>query len=212
MCTFRHIPTDKRFFFIHIPRTAGRFIESNLMQNNNFEWDDHRKIDIVKMYQTYDGIEVDHFHRDHYEKYLDIEGIPHVTIVRNPLDRFISGSRYIKKMYGDDIQELMEDENYFYSMLTNFPLSESVNWYRSQLDFITNKTNIWRFEDGFGEEFVSWLSGTIGIDLEFTDDVEYPRHSDKGSTLEPTPKLLHNVRHLYRKEIERFYPELAAPL
>ena len=67
MCTFRHIPTDKRFFFIHIPRTAGRVIESNLMQNNNFEWDDHRKIDIVKMYQTYDGIEVDHFHRDHYE-------------------------------------------------------------------------------------------------------------------------------------------------
>ena len=163
MCTFRHIPTDKRFFFIHIPRTAGRFIESNLMQNNNFEWDDHRKIDIVKMYQTYDGIEVDHFHRDHYEKYLDIEGIPHVTIVRNPLDRFISGSRYIKKMYGDDIQELMEDENYFYSMLTNFPLSESVNWYRSQLDFITDKTHIWRFEDGFGALMMAWNQPVMSV-------------------------------------------------
>ena len=171
MATFRHIPSGKRFLFIHIPRTAGRFVETNLIVNNEFEWsDDWEKFGIERMFESVDGpegeIELGHFHRSYYEKYLDCEGIPHVSIIRNPLKRFISASIYINRIYGmandtgeyteeslRECQELMEDENYFYPMLRNFPFEESKNWYRSQLDYLSDKTHIWRFEDGFKDEF-----------------------------------------------------------
>ena len=228
MATFRHIPSGKRFLFIHIPRTAGRFVETNLIVNNEFEWSvDWEKFGIERMFESVDGpegeIELGHFHREYYEKYLDCEGIPHVSIIRNPLKRFISASIYINRIYGmandtgeyteeslRECQELMEDENYFYSMLRNFPFEESKNWYRSQLDFLSDKTHIWRFEDGFGDDFVSWLSGIVGIDLEFTDDVEYAVASDEGNKLEKTPQLIDTLTHFYKQDIEQFYPELAA--
>ena len=88
MPVYRHnivsFPETKRFHFIHIPRTAGRFFEQNLLKVNNFVWDD--KVNIDRQYKSIDGVELAHFHREYYEKYLDVEGIPHITIVRNPID------------------------------------------------------------------------------------------------------------------------------
>ncbi len=37
MPTFIHKETEKTIFFAHIPRTAGRFVEANLLANG-FEW------------------------------------------------------------------------------------------------------------------------------------------------------------------------------
>ena len=126
MPTFKH-SLGKRVFFAHIPRTAGRFIEENLKHNDCIIEQD--------IWKSVEGIEVAHFHREYYEKYLDVENIPHFSIVRNPIDRFIGASIYIKRMYGD-CQELMEDPLLFFSMLENFPLTEAANWYRPQIDFL----------------------------------------------------------------------------
>ena len=30
MPTFTHTPTEKKVFFAHIPRTAGRYVDANL--------------------------------------------------------------------------------------------------------------------------------------------------------------------------------------
>ena len=49
MSTFKHQPTGKRFLFVHIPRTAGRFIEQNLMKGNDFVWDDKVMTDAEKL-------------------------------------------------------------------------------------------------------------------------------------------------------------------
>ena len=81
MSTFMHEPSGKRFLFVHIPRTAGRFFEQNLLNANNFVWDD--KVDIDRQYKSIDGVELAHFHREYYEKYLDVEDIPHVSIIRS---------------------------------------------------------------------------------------------------------------------------------
>ena len=35
MPSFRHEPSGKRFFFAHIPRTAGRYVEANILGNDN---------------------------------------------------------------------------------------------------------------------------------------------------------------------------------
>ena len=212
MPSFRHETSGKRFFFAHIPRTAGRYVEANILGNNNqIVWDDDWEglgigRNVMNMYKK---VELAHFHKEYYEQYLDVDGIPHFSIVRNPFDRFIGASIYLKRFYGNDIQELMEDENMFFQML-NMPLTGAVNWYRPQVDFMTEKTHIWKMEDGMGENFFSWLSGIVDLDLKWNPDIMYPMHSDEGNKLEKTDKLIDNLRILYRKDLETFYPELAA--
>ena len=208
MSTFRHQPTNKRFLFVHIPRTAGRFFEQNLLKGNDFVWDDNVEID--RQYKSIDGIELAHFHREYYEKYLEVEGIPHITIVRNPIDRFISCSIFLRKLYGDDIDEMLEDEMYFYSMIQNYPLSQSVNWFRSQLDFISDKTHIWKFENGFGDDFAKWVSHILEMDIMIKADVQVDKlPTNESRKVKRSAKLIDNVRNLYRRDIETLYPELA---
>lgn len=207
MATFKHLETKKRFFFIHIPRTGGRFVETNL-ENQGWVWDD--KVSVDKKYKSVDGIEVAHFHREYYEKYLDIQNIPHICIIRNPIDRFISASIYLKRLYGNDIQELMENPMYFFSMLENFPISESINWYRSQIDFLTEDTYVWKFENGLGENFSKWLSSIVGVEIEMNSNIEYIKSEDEHNKLDKTPALIDNIRTLYRQDIGQLYPELAA--
>ena len=206
MPTFKH-DSGKKFFFAHIPRCGGRFLEQNLLHNNNFVWWDGLPVDY--MYGVYKGIELAHFHREYYEEYLRVNNLPHIAIVRNPLDRFISASIYLKKCYGE-CQELMEDENYFYSMLGNFPCDESVNWFRPQVDFLSDKIHVWKFEDGLGDEFSSWISGIVGIDISLDQDIEYFKYSYEHNRLDKTPKLIDNINQLYKRDYEKIYPELDA--
>ena len=204
MATFKHVESGKRFLFIHIPRTAGRFLEENFKENG-FEAEQI-------LWKSVDGIEVAHFHNELYLKHFDDLGsIPHFTIVRNPVDRFMSCSIFLTRMYGDDIQEAMEDPIMFGSMLDNFPLTQAVNWFRPQIDFLTDDTNIWKFEDGFGSDFDEWMSEILGVEYT-TKDVTYNELStNETKKLEKTDKLVNNITALYRKDIEQLYPELATP-
>ena len=194
----------KRFLFVHISRTAGRFLEENFKENG-FEPEQI-------LWKSVDGIEIAHFHNELYLKHFDDLGsIPHFTIVRNPIDRFMSCSIFLTRMYGDDIQEMMEDPMMFSSMLENFPLTQAVNWFRPQMDFITDDTNIWKFEDGFGSDFDEWMSEILGVEYK-TKDVPYNELStNETKKLEKTAKLVNNITGLYRKDIEQLYPELATP-
>ena len=213
MPTFTHTPTGKKVFFAHIPRTAGRYVDANLLWRNNFTWDE---IDLDTgngVMTVLHGEEIAHWHKDLYEEHLNVKDIPNFSIVRNPVDRFISGSIYLKRLYGNDSQEQFEDPHLFISMIANIPLvdpSFSANWFRSQVDFMNDKTKIWKYEDGMGENFVNWLGDLIGVDLKFDEDIDYPKSKDEGNKLDKTPQIIDNVKQLYRKDIEQFYPELAA--
>ena len=199
MPTYKHLPTGKRFLFIHIPRTAGRFLEENF-KYNGFQ-------DEYEIWNSIDGIEVAHFHRELYEKYLDVKRIPHITIVRNPIDRFFSASIFLKRIYGE-CQEEMEDVMMFYSMLDNFPLSQGINWFRSQLDFISEETNVWKFEDGFGIDFNNWMSQILGVEFQVKDVPYKELTTNESNKLERSAKLIDNITSLYRKDIEQLYPKL----
>ena len=213
MPTFTHKPTGKRIFFAHIPRTAGRYVEANLLWKNDCDWDEIDLDTGLGVMTMMYGAEIAHWHKEIYEEHLDVKDIPNFSIIRNPFDKFISGSVYLKRLYGNDCQELFEDENLFFSMLANIPTLDpnfSANWFKSQVDFMTDRTHIWKYEDGMGENFVSWLSGIMGVDLELDEDIEYPKSRDEGNKLKKTPKLIHNLRQLYRKDIELYYPQLEA--
>ena len=201
----------RRFLFVHIPRTAGRFLEENI-EENGFEPEQ-------VIWKSVDGIEIAHFHNELYIKHFDDLGnIPHFTVVRNPIDRFFSCSIFLKRMYGDDIQEAMEDPMMFHSMLENFPLTQAVNWFRPQVDFLTDDTNIWKFEYGFGDDFCEWFNEVVGVDFTLTErkpdtsrSLEYLDSDHTNNKLDKTPALVNNVTSLYRKDIEQLYPELATP-
>ena len=231
MPTFKHDATGKRFFFAHIPRTAGRFVEYNLVcvEKNDCRWDPDEQFKMDNGFgimSVRHGAEVAHYHKELYEEYLDVKDIPHISVIRNPIDKFFSASSFFKRMYGDDIQEAMEDPIMFHSMLDNFPLTEAVNWFRPQMDFLTDDTNIWKFEDGFGDDFSEWMSDIIGYKFTIKElDENYIKNGagqklnleyfDKETLaknkLDKTAKLVNNITALYRKDIEQLYPELATP-
>ena len=204
MPTFVHKETGKKVFFAHIPRTAGRFVEANLLAND-FDWGDNHLDTGLGVMSVVNGVEIAHYHREYYQQYLDVKNIPHFSIVRSPITRFISGSIYLKRTYGDDIQSVMEDSIMFASMIQNLPFKEAWNWYRPQVDFLTNQTHVWKFENGINEEFVSWLSSIIGVNLKFDNDIEYPKSHDEGNKLQKTPALEVNIRSAYRRDFEVLY-------
>jgi len=204
MPTFVHKETGKKVFFAHIPRTAGRFVEANLLAND-FDWGDNHLDTGLGVMSVVNGVEIAHYHREYYQQYLDVKNIPHFSIVRSPITRFISGSVYLKRTYGDDIQSVMEDSIMFASMIQNLPFKEAWNWYRPQVDFLTNQTHVWKFENGINEEFVSWLSSIIGVNLKFDNDIEYPKSHDEGNKLQKTPALEVNIRSAYRRDFEVLY-------
>ncbi len=205
MPTFVHKETGKKIFFAHIPRTAGRFVEANLLENG-FDWGDSHLDTGLGVMSVVNNIEIAHYHRKYYQKYLNVEeDTLQFSIVRNPLTRFISGSIYLKRTYGNDIQSQMEDPMLFGSMIQNLPFEGSWNWYRPQVDFLSNQTHVWKFENKIGDEFAAWLSDIIGINLKFDDNVEYPKSHDEGNKLKMSPALEVNIRGAYNKDFEVLY-------
>ena len=63
-----------------------------------------------------------------------MENIPHISIVRDPLERYISLKSYICHPKG---------------------------WFRPQVDYVSDKTHVWYFEDGFNDNFSNWLSSIL---------------------------------------------------
>ena len=121
---------------------------------------------------------------------------------------FISGSIYLKRAYGDDIQSVMEDPFMFSSMIENLPLEGSINWYRPQVDFLRSDTNVWKFENRLDDEFVEWLSDIIKVQLNFDKDIYYPKADDEGNKLKRTPELENTIRMMYKKDFEVLYQNM----
>ena len=186
MPTYRHKDTGKRFFFIHIPKTAGRFLQQNFI-NNNFEPEQN-------IWNWIDGIETAHFHRELYQKHLNIKDIKHVTIVRDPLQRYLSLKTH------------------------NYP--DSKNWLRPQVDYVTEETNIWKFEHGFDEKFSTWLSEVLETHIKIKElDSDYT-YNEKGQKLfleykdpnykkiESTDEIVSHVKSFYQEDYKLWYNSL----
>ena len=67
-------------------------------------------------------------------------------------------------------------------------------------------THIWRFENKIGEEFISWLSRIVGLEL--YNDVDYLKVSDEGNKLKRTQLLENNIREVYKEDFEVLYKDV----
>ena len=207
MATYKH-ESGKRFLFVHIPRTGGRFIEVNL-EKNGWEVEPIDYYGIPHYQHSFiDDCEIAHFHRDLYEKHCDIEGIEQIAVIRNPIDKFFSASTYLITVHGRQVQERLEDYDEMVSIIKNFPQSETLSWWKPQVDFLSEKTHIWKFEKGLGTDFGDWVSEKLGVPFEIDPYVNYATNDYEGFKLDKTDKLIQNIRKFCSEDIEQLYPEL----
>ena len=147
---------NNKIAYIHIPRTGGRILCSNLMLNYKTTlyswnaWVDFSNLSIQKNHQPASMYE------DKLTKF---------TIVRNPYTRFLStlkelvdqGFKYSVESTLDDLLKFIDDDK----NLTNIG-----SWLLPQNKFIDEGTKIWFFEDGLESmTFHSWLEENVGISL-----------------------------------------------
>ena len=207
MATFKHT-SGKRFLFVHIPRTGGRFIEVNL-EKNGWEVEPIDYYGIPHYQHSFiDDCEIAHFHRELYEKHCEIEGLEQIAVIRNPIDKFFSASTYLVTVYGQEVKERLEDYDEMVSIIKNFPMAETLSWWRPQVDFLTEKTHLWKFEKGLGSDFGDWVSEKVGIPFEIDPYVNYATNDYEGFKLDKTDKLIQNIKKFCSEDIEQLYPEL----
>ena len=207
MATFKHT-SGKRFLFVHIPRTGGRFIEVNL-EKNGWEVEPIDYYGIPHYQHSFiDDCEIAHFHRELYEKHCEIEGLEQIAVIRNPIDKFFSASTYLVTVYGQEVKERLEDYDEMVSIIKNFPMAETLSWWRPQVDFLTEKTHLWKFEKGLGSDFGAWVSEKVGVPFEIDPYVNYATNDYEGFKLDKTDKLIQNIKKFCSEDIEQLYPEL----
>ncbi len=207
MSTFKHT-SGKRFLFVHIPRTGGRFIEVNL-EKNGWEVEPIDYYGIPHYQHSFiDDCEIAHFHRELYEKHCEIEDLEQIAVIRNPIDKFFSASTYLVTVYGQEVKERLEDYDEMVSIIKNFPMAETLSWWRPQVDFLTEKTHIWKFEKGLGTDFGDWVGEKLGVPFEIDPYVNYATNDYEGFKLDKSDKLIQNIKKFCSEDIEQLYPEL----
>ena len=197
-----HKETGNKFFFIHIPRTAGRFLVENLGFNgceiiHPFK-DEHLSLTspYVRFYVTrkIEGVQMLHAHKSIYNKWNKIKNIPHFTIVRNPVDRFFSASSLPDLTFN---QSDIEDWNNFNK---NISEEHNTNFFRPQYEFISTKTKVWKYENGFGKDFCNWLSNIVSFSFKIKSSKYYK--IEEKNKFKRTEALINNIKKFYKKDNE----------
>lgn len=194
---------DKEVFFIHIPRSAGRYI-AQLFLKNDYD------VLFCNFDEKIEGIEMPHLHYPHYNTYLSVEDKKHFTVVRNPYKKFHSCINLIYQVHKTSRHEYskLRDRNFLTQALDNnrYDISYHNNWFRPQHEFVSDKTFVWKYEYGFGTNFVNWLNKNFDVGLKECDEIEYEfEDGEKPEYIIYDDKEIElNIREYYSKDYEIF--------
>jgi len=192
---------DNSCYFIHIPRTGGRYVSSLFEKSQNVESQYHKINE-----QRIDNIDVTHLHYPLYEYYFGVESIPHIAVVRNPYDKFLSSIRNMYSIHGTDYNEVIQSQDSFLKFINIEIEIQSFhnNWFLPQYKFISPKTYFWKYEWGFGEKFKKWVKDKTQIELT-NDDVEYEKFDgETKNTYELDKKVKKYVKDFYKNDYKKF--------
>jgi len=200
---FHHTKTHGRFFFIQIPRTAGRFLHKNFIENG-YGIEHHLTKEMIeeKDIQNYfwtpaEGVEIPHTHYSLYSKWRNIKGLSSIVVVRNPIDKFFSASGRLSPNLQSSFENWATYENFFSKKKKN-------NWWRPQHEFVSPHTKIWKYENGFGEKFCDWINNILPINFSIKTQVYDKRGYDQPPGWIKTKSLINNIKKFYRKDFEKF--------
>jgi len=204
---FQHTKTHGRFFFIHIPRTAGRFLHTNFLRNG-YGVEHHLTKEMIEEKDTSnyfwtpaEGVEIPHTHYSLYSKWKSIKGLSSIAVVRNPIDRFFSASFSFSKIAS---QSSFEDWRTCKNIFSKYRLINVANWWRPQHEFISPHTKVWKYENGFGEKFCDWINNIIPINFSIKAQDYGKRNYDQSSGLIKTKSLINNIKKFYHQDFEKF--------
>lgn len=195
---------DKEIYFIHVPRTSGRFIKE-IFVSNGFKSKFHE----TSLDDVIGSIIPTHLHYPNYNYYLGVSNIPHFTIVRNPIDKIWSALDLIYKMHSpDNFFNNLENKSWFFDYI-DFERSLNSyhnNWFMPQIHFVSNKTHIYKYENGINQNFYSWLNKNFSIILK-TKEVEYYKMEEEieyFKKYEITQKIKDNIFEYYIDDFKKF--------
>jgi len=195
---------DSKLYFIHIPRTAGRFVGSIFLANN-----------YGAKYHTSNpnfyiaGIEPMHLHYPLYNRYLKVDEIEHFTIIRNPVDKIWSALNLIYKIHNpENFIENLENKKWFQDFIEYQRSHGSYfnNWFMPQQNFVSYKTKVYRYEDGI-DNLVSWININFNTKLEYKNSYSdgYIMPEEIGIKKEPvTNKIRNNIIDYYIDDCKKF--------
>ena len=191
---------DHSCYFVQIPRTGSRYVSSLFENTDGVECKYHQ---IEK--EQYYNIDVTHLH---YPLYLDIcpPNIPHITIVRNPYERFISSIRTMHGMhnvnYDDHLKDEYDSEEFIFTEIVRN--SAHNNWFKPQHKFISPTTSVWKYEWGLGVNFKRWVYKKTKIKLT-TDEVNYEKIcGENQDKIYMSRKSQKNIKNFYKKDYTKF--------
>ena len=148
---------NKDIYFVHIPRTGGRYIYKNLCKEHLCE---HADFNLGKLYRSR---EVPHLTFPDYEDYLERPIENKFAVIRDPVTRFVSQLR--SSIFKDKVESILRDQESLNKFINNALIDKNNigNWFVPQIKFLDYKTKLWRFEDGLHDNFFKWLDNTFDL-------------------------------------------------
>jgi hypothetical protein len=195
---------NEKIFYIHIPRTSGRYIKELFVSNGyNSKYHEYSVDDAIA------GIIPTHLHYPNYNYYFKVLDIPHFTIVRNPVDKIWSALDLVYKMHNPkDFFKNLEDKSWFFDYI-DFERSYNSfhnNWFTPQLNFISHKTFVYNYEDGINENFYSWIEKNFSINIKFKE-IKYYKMKEEIEYFKKykiTQKIKDNILDYYIDDFRKF--------
>lgn len=192
---------DNHFFYIHIPRTGGRYVRALFKRSIGTQsfFDDFT---IKRRNKT-----ETHLHYPLYEVELPVENIPHITVVRNPLNRFLSAMKVRSFECDADFNEIIKDKKTFdkFMVYQNEIDCFSSNWFLEQHKFVTEKTKIWKYEWGFGSNFRDWVKSNTNFEINGItsfDNFTFP--GDKCPPVKLNKNIQKWAKEFYKEDYKKF--------
>ena len=192
----------KNIFFIHIPRTGGRYVSTAFLNSGFDIFFNEGNLELPGEYVTY---EVRHLWYPLYTQ-LPIHDALHFTVVRNPLDRFKSAAKglivncNLDKDYFSRSDFVYEDLCDIISYATQ---KKGSAWYTGQFNFVTDKTLIWKYEDGFGKDFKKWIWNNMRVRLNLKD-ISYEGPEWEKMDVSFSPEVEEMVKKYYQVDYKTF--------
>jgi hypothetical protein len=185
--------------FIHIPRTGGRYtVELLLLNNYDFIF---RREHPYYFANVIDNVEVIHFHaslmKRHYKDYCYAKPF---TIVRDPIDRFISGFFVLHEFSIDNNMSHLLTTPDIVKVIDSAQKSLNNNWFRPQHEFILPKTKIWKYENGLGYKFINWLKSELSIDITIHNNQIIGKTDNKKQINKFSDDVLDSVKQYYSED------------
>jgi hypothetical protein len=122
------------------------------------------------------------------------------TIIRDPVDRFISSFSTLNKFSIDNNMNHLLKTPDIIKVIDCALKSLNNNWFRPQHEFILPKTKIWKYEDGLGSDFIDWLKSELSINIEFVDTKTIGKTNNKKQISEFSNEILESIKEYYSED------------